>query len=276
MMFVSGPAMGLPGDPLSGLSRYPGKCHTADVFRAFLLSAAFLMAFLPRFEPSRADVKPGSAYPVLGLDISHHQGEVDWKQIKSQGIRFVYMKATEGGNFKDPAFSRNWKQAKKENIHIGAYHFFTLCKKGAEQAENYIDSVPLDPLALPPAIDFEFQGNCGARPEKELVLKELFGCIRRVKEKYGKQPVLYLTQETYEAYLKGRLKNRRVWLREYQSDPAAWFKGKWLLWQYTNRGRIKGIKGPVDMNRFNGTASDFTRFIGETIEIRKQENDQAR
>ncbi|AQT43495.1 lysozyme [Bartonella apihabitans] len=65
-------------------------------------------------------------YPVRGIDVSHHQGEIDWHKIKSQNISFAYIKATEGGDFKDPQFKKNWDHALEAGLRVGAYHFSGL------------------------------------------------------------------------------------------------------------------------------------------------------
>lgn len=57
---------------------------------------------------------PGKGqYPIRGIDISHHQGKIDWNKVKGEGFNFVFIKATEGGNFKDPEFDRNWKESSR-------------------------------------------------------------------------------------------------------------------------------------------------------------------
>ena len=73
-------------------------------------------------------------YPIRGLDVSHHQGLIDWARIPTERYRFVYIKATEGGDFWDKSFKQNWKQAMNAGLTVGAYHFFTLCRLGDEQA----------------------------------------------------------------------------------------------------------------------------------------------
>lgn len=99
--------------------------------------------------PSRND------YPVQGIDVSNHQGKINWKLVKDDRVDFAYIKATEGGDFVDNSFVFNWNEARKHNITIGAYHFFTLCKSGEEQAKNYIDIVPVTDGSLPPANTLE-------------------------------------------------------------------------------------------------------------------------
>ena len=200
-------------------------------------------------------------YPIHGIDISHHQGIIEWEKIKGQKIDFVYIKATEGADFKDPAFLSNWKEASRIGLPKGAYHFFTFCKPGIEQANNFISTVPVEPNTLPPVIDFEFTGNCKARPRKEDILKELFIFIKEIEEKYNTSPMFYVTYKSYDYYLKGEINSYKIWIRDIFRHPRFSNEERWFFWQYADRGRVDGIKGPVDLNVFNGNLQEFIKFI---------------
>ncbi len=198
----------------------------------------------------RFNYPDSSEYPVRGIDVSRHQGEIDWKKIKEEGISFVFIKATEGGDYKDPAFNRNWKGASNAGLLKGAYHFFTFCKSGIEQSQNFINTVPFDYDSLPPVVDFEFDGNCEKPPEKAMVVKELLIFIREVKEKYKKLPIIYVTYDSYNRFLRGEVLDCYIWIRDIFSTPAIREDKKWTFWQHSSHDRIKGINGPVDLNVF--------------------------
>jgi len=149
----------------------------------------------------RFNYPKNSQYPIRGIDVSHHQGKIEWEKIKDGDLKFVFIKATEGGDFKDPEFKRNWAEASNAGLLKGAYHFFTFCKSGIEQARNFISTVPADRNSLPPVIDFEFVGNCDKRPKKDAVLKELSSFIRKIEENYEKSPIIYVTYDSYNQYL---------------------------------------------------------------------------
>lgn len=205
---------------------------------------------------------PGpSEFPIQGIDASHHQGEIDWRAVAKDGQRFAYLKATEGGDFKDPSFPRNWKEAKDAGLKVGAYHFFTFCKPGRLQAENFVAAVPADPGALPPVIDFEFVGNCAERPPKEAVLKELADFTAVVAEAYGKPPVLYVTRSSYARYLAGRTDGYPLWMRDVFRRPGR----GWTFWQYADNARVSGVAGPVDRNAFHGGEAEFRALLEARI-----------
>lgn len=205
---------------------------------------------------------PGyTEYPVRGIDISHHQDAIDWPVLERAVLDFVFIKATEGGDHKDRNFKRNWQKAAEAGLARGAYHFFTFCKTGAEQAVNFIESVPQGENTLPPAIDLEFGGNCSARPAKEELHRELAEYARMVEERYGKRPIIYTTNHSYEMFFAGEDYDYPIWIRNIYQFPQLPDHKEWSFWQYANRGRIRGINGFVDLNVFNGTREEFNQLV---------------
>jgi len=184
-------------------------------------------------------------YPVRGIDVSHHQGAIDWPRVARDDVAFVYMKATEGGDHRDRAFARNWREARAAGLAVGAYHFFTFCRPGADQAKNFLAVVPVEPDALPPAVDLEFGGNCGKTPDAKTMRAELDAFLAPVERAYGRPVVLYVTTEFLAAYADA-LPPRALWRRSILREPDD--SAPWRLWQYHNRGRVEGIVGPVDLN----------------------------
>lgn len=192
--------------------------------------------------PSRAE------YPVHGIDVSHHQGDIDWMKIPQSRFVFAYIKATEGGDFKDTRFQHNRKAARAAGLEIGAYHFFTLCRPGAQQAVNFIGSVPAD-MDLPPAIDLEYVGNCKNRPSRKELAKELNDFMMLVQKQYSVEPILYTTYGFYRDYLQGtEFANYDLWVRDVWGAPDKHIFPNWAYWQYADNARIPGITGPVDLN----------------------------
>lgn len=206
------------------------------------LAAAGLL-WAPHWTPSR------SSYPVQGIDVSAHQGAIDWGLLRRQGVNFAYIKASEGGDFRDKRFAENWAAAARAGIPRGAYHFFTLCKPGAEQAANFLGAVPLDLVALPPAVDLEFMGNCrsATRMTPPQLIRELRVFLTRVEAQTGKPTVLYLTQEFDEAFGVSAAFDRPLWLRRIILKPDFGAR-PWSLWQVSNFRRLDGINGRVDWN----------------------------
>ncbi|UOQ64973.1 glycoside hydrolase family 25 protein [Hymenobacter volaticus] len=200
-------------------------------------------------------------FPIQGIDISHHQGDIDWNELTKDKISFVFIKATEGGDFKDPKFQANWANAKNTNLLVGAYHFYRLCKTGTEQANNFMSTVPKNDKNLPPVIDLELGGNCQTNKTDEQIIQEIQDYINIIKEHYGQAPIIYVTIEFYDKFLQNRFTDYPIWIRDIHSKPELSDKRSWTFWQFANRGHIKGINGYVDFNVFNGDKSKFQELI---------------
>lgn len=203
--------------------------------------AAGLWLYAGSWHPSDSD------YPVQGIDVSHHQGRIDWPLLKPQGVDFAYIKASEGGDVRDPLFAANMKGAGDSRIARGAYHFFTLCRSGADQAANFIAAVPRDPALLPPAVDLEYGGNCAATPNRAALLRELDAFLRRIEAHSGKPAILYLTADFDSAYRVSEAVDRPLWIRSLVRRPAYGAR-PWAIWQASNFRRLRGIEGRVDWN----------------------------
>jgi lysozyme len=199
-------------------------------------------------------------YDVIGVDVSNHQGDIDWRSLAAGGIAFAYIKATEGGDFRDGRFRKNWDGAKAADMPRGAYHFFTQCRSGAEQAANFIRTVPKEAGVLPPVIDAEHMGPCTSRPPVADIKGEILAFMDLVEAHYGKRPFVYVTREFNQAYLDGHLAAENFWVRSLFLPPAI-RRANWLLWQYHHRGRRPGINGPVDLNAFRGSKSEFAALL---------------
>jgi lysozyme len=196
-------------------------------------------------------VYPNNKYPK-GIDISHHQGEINWQSLMKSDLSFVFMKATEGDDFVDKKFKDNWKSADSLKIKKGAYHFYSLRFSGKAQALNYINIVPNEKDILPPVIDLEYGGNSQKRPLKKDFQKELKVFIELIEKHYSKKPIFYVTYEFYEDYIYPDFNDYQIWIRDIFSKPNSKKVDNWLFWQYSNRGKIEGINGFVDLNVFCG------------------------
>lgn len=227
------------------------------VLGAVLLGAAyelFSRGFVRFVYPSRAE------YPVRGVDVSHHNGPVDWPRIRAAGYTFAYLKASEGATWRDSTFARNRDAARDAGMVTGGYHYFSLCRPGREQARNFVAAIgPPAGGSLPPAVDLEFGGNCAVRPSRESLAAELDAFIA-VLDSAGYQPaVLYVTEEFHRAYLEGQPVTNPLWVRSVFTRPR--FGGAWLFWQYAATGRVDGAKGRIDLNVFRGSQATFRTFL---------------
>lgn len=205
-------------------------------------------------------------FPIQGLDVSHHQGPIDWPRVAShERFRFVWIKATEGGDFRDARFAENWAGARDAGLVVGAYHFFTLCKPGSEQAQNLLGVLPTQrSRTLPLALDLELGGNCSARPSRDAVRAEVDAFLSAVKGATGRPPVIYTTHDFHAAYLEGDYPSHHpLWLRDVFFRPDGLDDTPWTVWQYLSRGHVDGIEGFVDQNAFRGDAEAFEALVAD-------------
>ena len=217
--------------------------------------AAFLFWFFPH-QPATAQ-----EHPIKGFDVSHHQKDIEWNRISPQEFKFVYLKATEGGDFKDRKFQENWLKAREHGFLVGAYHFYRLCRDGNIQAQNFIDSVPKKSDALPPVIDLEYEENCINQYTKEQLLKEIQVMHDRLHQHYGKQPIFYISKSFYHIVLMGSFNDTPLWVRDYEAKPELKDGRKWLFWQHTQTGKIDGIPKAVDLNVYADSPRQWRIFL---------------
>jgi len=201
-------------------------------------------------------------YSEIGVDVSNHQGNIDWPALAGSNVTFAYIKATEGGDFRDKRFLLNWEGAKRAGLARGAYHFFTQCRSGAEQAKNFIATVPREHGALPPVIDAEHMGPCSTGQQVSSVIREITTLLDALESHYGRRPVIYTDSEFHAAFLQGQLAGERFWLRSL-FWPPSFRRGQWVIWQFHNAGTRAGINGPVDLNVFRGSRQQFEAFVSD-------------
>jgi len=200
-------------------------------------------------------------YLIHGIDISHHQNEINWGNIADDSkIKFAFIKATEGEDFIDPLFETNWSNSKNAGLIRGAYHFYSFSSSGKAQAENFISNVPVEENTLPPVIDIEFSGNSKNVPSREELTKELNIFISIIENTYKQKPILYLTYDSYNDFIKGDYEEYDIWIRDIVKPPNL-ENQDWLFWQYSNRGRIEGINTYVDQNVFYGDMEEFEKLL---------------
>ena len=193
---------------------------------------------------------------TVGVDVSAHQAEIDMNVLKEQNIVFIYIKATEGSTWQDDRFAENWVNAKKAGLWSGAYHFFSYDSEGKTQAENFIKTVgPSLKGRLLPAVDVEYYGDKEQNPPARAdVIKELRTYLEMIENQYAVKPVIYTRSDIYEKYLKGEFDEYKKWMSSVYT-PLSWnYKDDWYIWQYLNRGELKGYSGGekyIDLNILN-------------------------
>ena len=211
-----------------------------------------------------------SGYSIRGIDVSHYQGSIDWKSLKQAEIgddpvSFVIIKATEGTDFLDENFYRNQREAREEGFICGAYHFFLPSEPAEAQARYFLRNVHLAKGDMPPVLDIEHKGELTSHQIKRAALTWL----RIVEHHYDVKPIIYTNYNFKMKYLSDSVFDEYpYWIAHYYVDTLK-YEGAWKLWQYTDNGRLDGIKGTVDFDLYNGSMYDLQQML-----IGSRRNDQ--
>ena len=209
-----------------------------------VVAAILWWGWLPHYRP---ELRPGEAF---GVDVSNHQGEIDWIAVARDDIEFAYIKATEGGDWVDPWFEHNWQEARRAGVEVGAYHFFTLCRSGSEQAEYFLATVPMHEADLPAAIDLEYAGECSERRTPEWVQEEVRQFLQTVEQATGTEVLLYVGSRFDKTYGITASFSEPLWQRRILRRPGG---DRWVVWQLSFFSNVDGIDGGVDLDVRRGS-----------------------
>lgn len=198
-------------------------------------------------------------YGIHGIDISHHQGKIEWTKLRNAMInrttlKFIMVKATEGSDYIDENFDENFEMVKEIGIIRGAYHFWSNLSTAREQAYFFLDKVKLEPGDLPPVLDVE---NIPSNMSVEEFQMEILAWLHIVEDRYHVKPIIYTYYKFKETYLGDtRFDDYPYWIAHYYVSEVQ-YKGKWKFWQHTDVGRLPGILGYVDLDIYNGSYYDL-------------------
>ena len=229
----------------------------------FFFYYIFVSPFGFRWRALYGDVSYPEGYEIHGIDISHHQGKIDWQKLKDKGlidgfpIRFIMIKATEGASKIDENFRDNFHNAREYGFTRGAYHFYSVHSAAKAQAEFFIRHVQLENGDLPPVLDVEHKPTNQSDEEFQ---ESVQTWLNLVEYHYGVKPIIYTYYKFKMRYLSDPVFDQYpYWIAHYYVDKVE-FEGAWKFWQHTDAGRLPGIKGDVDFNIYNGSFYDLRKL----------------
>lgn len=187
---------------------------------------------------------------VHGIDMSHYQGNVFWEHVgDNKKIAFVYLKATEGGDNVDSKYQKNIDLAHQYGLKVGSYHFYRPRIPQQQQLKNFLAQCRPDDQDLLPMIDIETRSGL----EMEQFCDSLFKFLHLVEKAYKQKPLLYTGMNFYNQVLCGRLDSYKLMIACYTKQEPELGDGRdFEMWQYTAKGKLKGVNGYVDKSRFMG------------------------
>lgn len=212
-------------------------------------------------EPPAPEPTPDlSTGPTPVIDVSNHQGAIDWRALHASGIRYVWIKATEGIDYVDPDFHDNWRGAREAGIVTGAYHFFRARDEGEAQAEWFLGTVTHEPGDLLPAVDVEVPDGVD---DPALMVRRLRAYMSVVSGAVGRPPVIYTSPKFWESLGTDDFGHHPLWIAEYGVSepqvPSGWTS--WSLWQHTDDDVVAGVAKPVDLSASNGPLHELEHLF---------------
>lgn len=213
-----------------------------------------------KYDIRNVEIMSSHSDKIFGLDVSQYQGDINWIEVNTINdqfpIDFIFVRATMGESKVDDRFEDNWKAiATRANLR-GAYHYFRPNENSVKQAKNFIKTVKLEPGDLPPVLDIEELPKHQSMDSLKVGLKRW---LDEVESYYKVKPILYSGDKYYTDFLQKEFNGYILWIANYNfwiEDP----KDHWNFWQFSEKGTVRGIKGNVDLNIFNGNIEELERI----------------
>lgn len=227
-------------------------CHREPAVEAVAASAEYL-----RTTCATGDV-------TRGIDVSKWQGTINWDAVSGSGVRFAFIRVSDGVRHRDDFFARNWREARRVGVLRGAYQFFRPAQDVAAQANIMIEALRADGGELAPVIDVEAAD--GRSPAQ--IAAAVRRWIELVGAATGRTPIIYTGPYFWRDQVgNANLGGNPLWIAHYGprcplTPEEVW--PRWTFWQFTDRGRVPGISGGVDTNYFNGSLEDLRAFADGT------------
>lgn len=190
---------------------------------------------------------------VMGIDISKHNGNIDWNAVKNSGVQYVilrcgYRGSASGVLVEDQKFKRNIQGATAAGLKVGIYFFSQAVNEveAVEEASMTLSLIKNYRITYPVYIDVE-SANGRADGISKAARTSVINAFCQTIRNSGYTPGLYANKNWLtEKINTGALGGCKIWLAQYVAAPT--YGGRYEMWQYSSRGSIAGIKGNVDLN----------------------------
>lgn len=199
---------------------------------------------------------PTVLFAQRGIDVSRFQDTIKWKKVvTNKNIKFVYVKASEGASIRDKMYTYNMKKAREEGLLVGSYHVYSSRTTAQAQFANFKKVVGKTKQDIVPVLDIEAI-HC-----HKLYMARVDKLLQLMEKEYGAKPMIYTSERLYMTHFNNKkYKKYHFFIANYKREPRM----AYTLWQYTQRGKQKGISGFVDFSRFS------SKYGLEDIKIKKK------
>jgi GH25 family lysozyme M1 (1,4-beta-N-acetylmuramidase) len=225
----------------------------------------------PATNPAPTPVPTPTPAYVDGIDVSYHQGPINWPQVASAGKRFAFVRATAGTLTADTAYWANSSGARAAGLDVGSYHFAnpdSAFNDAGNEAAWFLRNAAIASGDLVPVLDFETAN--GLDPVSLTTWAQTW--LSQVTAATGVRPIIYTTPKFWSTSMANtdwfaRNGYSVLWIAHWTtaSQPAVpagrWGGNGWAFWQHSSTGFVPGISGPVDLDRFNGSSLPASLFV---------------
>ena len=179
---------------------------------------------------------------INGIDVSHHQGEIDWYDAVDE-ITFAIIRIGQGTRIIDKQFENNYKGAKEAGVELGAYLYCDSKDSAGAEKEAYQVINLLKEKKFEWPIYYDIEGDALSGDVNEMATT--FCSILQENNYFcGIYSSAYPLSNQFSQEV---LSSYAIWVANYDVDQPH-FDGEWGIWQYTSSGSVKGINGNVDMD----------------------------
>lgn len=248
------PPAEIPADP-----QQPPKQITYNSYTVDVLEDVPVFAYDPNsfsLQNGRMTCADPSVRLVHGIDVSSHQGLIDWNKVAGDGVEFAILRAayrgyTAGSLNKDSTFDYNAQQAAQNGLQVGAYIFSQAItvEEALQEADFLLEILAGKPIDGPVVFDWEVIGTKDARTyglDTQTLCAAANAFCRRI-EQAGYTPMVYFN--SYAGYVKydlSEIMEYDFWFAQYREQPDFYYN--FQMWQYTSSGKVSGIDGNVDLD----------------------------
>lgn len=262
------------------LPKYGADGVLGDEGLLALKSFAYEHDELKRGAPTSALADPAISQRVLaalsqpprgprGVDVAKYQAGADFAKVYASGVRFCFVKATEGKGYVDSSFKTHMAGALGAGLLTGAYHFFHFSSDPSLQAQHFFKTCSsfTSQGLLPPVLDVE---ETKTPLQASAAWANLQICLQETEKLWGRKPIIYTSARVFRERgfhkLGLDLRAYLLWLARYEVKspaegiPDAW-KGAWGIWQVGYNNEMPGVPGDIDRNFFNGSLDDLKKLV---------------
>lgn len=214
-----------------------------------------------------------------GIDVSSHNGKIKWSEVRKDGVSFALIRcggrsyASAGRLYEDEEFKRNLRLAHRNGMNVGVYFYSqaTTKEEAVEEAQMVLEHIRGKTLELPVFLDVEDTETGGKGRADGLTIEqrdEVVNAFCDTIRKKGYQAGVYSNRWylTHKMNVASFHKNTEIWVAEYHDGETPKYDGKWDYWQYSMKGEVSGIDGPVDLDRYPSRRARTTTRTAESRE----------